>query len=192
MNELYSRMGGTNGNFVRHFQGKGFSLAPVRALLLCVSESAKLKIDRSFERPDFLASRAGVSVAIECVTANPSLDHGLDIALDQMPQLSQSEIDEKVDLEPKRMTAILRKKLAQRYHLEAHVSGKPLILMIAPNFEAGAPSIWTTPFSIVCMNRQSQSPSARTASLARGGRDHQRRPLLQRLHVSRFFGWRRG
>ena len=56
-----------------------------------------------------------------------------------MEQLSADEISEKVEAEfPRRMSSILRKKLAYRYHELPQCKGKPLILMIAPFFEAGS------------------------------------------------------
>lgn len=139
MNSLYSRMGDPNGNFLRDFQGSGFHSRLFELACFAYLESANLKIDRSYPQPDFLASRDSVTVAVESVTANPSHDQGQDIAIDRMPDLSQEEIYEKVAGEfPRRMSAILHKKLSKRYHHAAHVSGKPLVFMIAPNFEAGS------------------------------------------------------
>lgn len=139
MNDLYSRMGDPNGNFIAGFQGRGFHSRLFELACFAYLESANLKIDRSFEQPDFLASRDGVMIAVESVTANPPHDQGLDIAIDQMAKLPDREILEKVSYEfPKRIVAILRKKLSKRYHHAPHVSGRPLIFMVAPNFEAGS------------------------------------------------------
>jgi len=56
-----------------------------------------------------------------------------------MPDLSEAEIFEKVENEfPRRMTSVLQKKLAYRYHDLPHCLGKPLGPMVAPFFEPGA------------------------------------------------------
>jgi hypothetical protein len=138
INELYGRMGDPNGNFVRDFQGHGFHARLFELACYAYLESAQFTIDRSFEWPDFLA-RGPCDIAVEAVTANPADDQPRDISLARMARLSQEQIMGKVITDfPKRMGSSLRRKLAKRYHEAAHVSGKPVVLMIAPCFEAGA------------------------------------------------------
>ena len=121
------------------FQTHGFHARLFELSCFAYLKSAGLEIDRSVERPDFIVSRGGLSVAIEAVTANTPDDQSNDISVAQMSQLPQSDILAKVIHDfPKRMCNSLRKKSAQRYHAASHVSGKPIVLVIAPCFEAGA------------------------------------------------------
>jgi hypothetical protein len=132
-------MGDPNGNFVRDFQSDGFHSRLFELSSFAYLEYAKLAIDRSFEAPDFLASRDGLEIAVECVTANPPTGQATDISLREMAPLSEEEIFEKVSCEvPKRITKILIRKLAHGYHEMPQCRGKPLVLMIAPFFEAGS------------------------------------------------------
>jgi hypothetical protein len=139
INDVFARMGDPNGSFARHFQGEAFHSRLFEIACFAYLESAELTIDRSFPFPDFIATKEDYSVAIEVVTANPPAGTDRDISVARLPDLSEVEINQKANVEfPRRMEAILRKKLGRRYHDEPHVSGKPLVLMIAPFFEPGA------------------------------------------------------
>jgi hypothetical protein len=125
--------------FIRDFQTHGFHARVFELACFAYLESANMNINRSFERPDFLVSRDGFTLAIEAVTANPPDDQSHDVSVSQLTRLSESEILDKVVSEfPKRMGKCLRKKRRQRYHAADHVSGHPIVLMIAPYFEAGS------------------------------------------------------
>jgi len=146
MNELLGRMGDPNGNFIRDFQSDGFHSRLFELASFAYLESAGLAIDRSYERPDFLATGSGMVIAVECVTANPPNGQATDISLREMMPLSDAEVFEKVSREfPKRMAKILSRKLAHSYHDLPQCQGKPFVLMIAPFFEAGSVSIRTMP-----------------------------------------------
>lgn len=139
LSELMGRMGDPNGNFIRHFQGDGFHSRLFELASFAYLEHAQLIIDRSHEQPDFLASSDGLEIAVECVTANPSTGQAADISLREMVQLSDDEVFEKVNREfPRRIAKILSRKLAHAYHELPQCRGKPLVLMIAPFFEAGS------------------------------------------------------
>jgi hypothetical protein len=139
MNQLLARMGDPNGNFIRDFQSDGFHSRLFELASFAYLESAGLAIDRSYERPDFLASGGGMAIAVECVTANPPSGQATDISLREMIPLSDAAIFAKVSREfPKRIAKILRRKLAYAYHDLPQCQGKPLVLMVAPFFEAGS------------------------------------------------------
>lgn len=140
MNALYARMGDPNGNFPGDFQTEGFHSRLFELACFAYLESAGFDLNRSHESPDFLASsRDNFTIAIEATTANPTAGRATDISLLQMPDLSEAEIFEKVENEfPRRMTSVLQKKLAYRYHDLPHCLGKSLVLMVAPFFEPGA------------------------------------------------------
>ena len=140
MNALYARMGDPNGNFPSDFQTDGFHSRLFELACFAYLESSGFNLDRSLESPDFLASSPdGLTIAIEATTANPTTGRATNISLLQMPNLSESEIYEKVEIEfPRRMISVLEKKLTHRYHDLPHCMGNPLVLMVAPFFEPGA------------------------------------------------------
>jgi hypothetical protein len=139
MNALYERMGDPNGNFAVDFQSVGFHARVFELACFAYLEEARLTIDRSYERPDFLASGGRCEIAIEAVTANPSGGQGVDVSLRRMVPLTQSEIFEKVSREfPQRLGNSLHKKLRKNYHDLAQCKDKPLVFMIAPYFEGGS------------------------------------------------------
>jgi len=139
MSTFYKRMGDPNGNFVDDFQADGFHSRLFELACFAYLEEAGMKLDRTDEAPDFLASRTGTCIAIEATTANPPTGRATDICALKMEQLSMNEISEKVEVEfPRRMRSILRKKLERQYHKLPQCQGKPLVLMVAPFFEAGA------------------------------------------------------
>jgi hypothetical protein len=139
MNELYTRMGDPNGNFIYDFQGDGFHSRVFELACFAYLESAGFSLDRSNEKPDFLAHRGEFTLAIEATTANPSTGRHTDISVLQMPELSEEQIADKVINDfPRRMSSILNRKLKHKYHQLPQCTGKPLVLMIAPFFEAGS------------------------------------------------------
>jgi hypothetical protein len=139
MNELLDRMGDPNGKFVSHFQGDAFHSRLFELTCFAYLEEAGLAVNRSFERPDFVASNGACRVAIEAVTANPPTGQATDISLRNMALLSEDKILEKVSREfAGRIGNSLHKKLEQNYHKLPHCKKTPLVLMVAPFFEAGA------------------------------------------------------
>jgi hypothetical protein len=139
MDGLARRMGDPNGNFVRDFQTDGFHSRLFELGCFAYLEEAGLRLDRSFEQPDFLGAKDGIEVAIEAVTANPPTGQATDLSLRKMAKLSKEEILDKVSEEfPRRMAKVLGKKLIHAYHKLPHCAGKPLVLVVGPFFEAGA------------------------------------------------------
>lgn len=139
INLIFQKMGDPNGKFINHFQGEGFHSRLFEVACFAYLEECGLKIDRNYEKPDFMGRSDRTLVAIECVTANPSIGQQSDLALTQMINYSYDELMDKINHEvPKRLGRILWKKLAHRYHELPHCQGVPLVLMIAPFFEAGS------------------------------------------------------
>lgn len=139
MNALLNRMGDPNGGFVRHFQSDGFHSRVFEIACFAYLEEVGLSIDRSRERPDFLASGHGCRVAVEAVTANPPTGQATDISLRQMAPLSDDQVFDKANREfPGRIGKSLHKKLGHGYHNLDHCRNRPLVFMVAPFFEAGS------------------------------------------------------
>lgn len=139
MQEAYSRMGDPNGNFVRDFQRNGFY---ARVFELCCGAyfaCSGVDVDRTHESPDFIVSKGGQRVAVECVTSNPTEGSNTDITALKIEPLSIEEVLDKTMNEfPVRMASILRKKLQNRYWDLPHCKGLPVVLMVGPFHEPGS------------------------------------------------------
>ena len=139
MNALYERMGKPNKTFIRHFQSDGFHSHLFEIACFAYLESAGLNPVRTHSSPDFMASRDGINLAIEVTTANPPENQGADITAIRMEELTEWEIVHKENIEfPRRIISILKKKLWSQYDKLPQCSGKPIVLMVAPFFEAGS------------------------------------------------------
>lgn len=139
INTLYQRMGLPGKGFIRKFQTDGFHSHLFEIACFAYLESGGFIPDRAYSSPDFMASRDGFSLAVEVTTSNPSEDQSADISLRMLAALSEDEIAAKVNVEfPNRMISILKKKMNRRYDQLPQCAGKPLVLMVAPFFEAGS------------------------------------------------------
>lgn len=158
INALYQKMGKPSKSFIRKFQADGFHSHLFEIACFAYLESAGLCPERNHQSPDFMASHDEVQLAIEVTTANPPGEQAADISVRRMENLSAKEIEEKVTVEfPRRMMSILKKKLEFQYDKLPHCIGKPLVLMVAPFFEAG--SVYYTDESLIdCLYGIHQSP----------------------------------
>lgn len=140
MNSLYQRMGDRHATFVNGFQGEGFHSHLFELACYAYLEEARFHVERPDPSPDFLATTpAGDAIAVEATTANPTTGRITDISLRALSELSQDELLEKVEREfPKRMRSILMRKLMRRYHERQNCEARPLVLAVAPFFEAGS------------------------------------------------------
>jgi hypothetical protein len=139
INTLFGRMGDPNGNFVRDFRGEGFHARLFEVAVFAYLEEAGFVMDRSHERPDFVASRNGVAIALEATTSNPPGGSDRDISIFQLRDISEDELRRKVRVEfPRRITSALRRKVNHRYDRLPQCQGRPLVLVIGPFFEPGA------------------------------------------------------
>jgi hypothetical protein len=139
INALFARMGDPNGSFVRDFQGHGFHGRLTEVAAFAYLEDAGFSIDRAYEYPDFMVERDGQSVAIEVVTANPKDGSDRDVSVAGLTRWTDEEMLQKTMEDfPRRVLATLMKKLRHRYDEEAHVAGRPLVLMMGPFHEAGS------------------------------------------------------
>ncbi len=139
INNTFEKMGDPNGSFIKHFQGSGFHSRLFELACFAYLEECGLKIDRNYKKPDFIGVSKNVSLAIECVTANPSNGQKTDISLTQMVNYPNDELMDKIAHEvPKRLGRILWKKLNHHYQDLPHCLGLPLVLVIAPFFEGGS------------------------------------------------------
>lgn len=149
LQEIASSMEDPDGNFVEQFQTHGFDARTFEIYLQALFLEGGHHIDRSHDRPDFLISRDGLTVAVEAVTANPPPKK------DYQPyELIPSELPRTRDdvfRYLKHEVAIkfgspLFSKLRKRYWELPHVAGRPFVLAIE-TFHGGALNLSSTSVS---------------------------------------------
>lgn len=139
INSLFGRMGDPNGNFVRDFRSVGFHARLFELAVFAYLEEGNYVMDRSYDRPDFIATRNGVTIALEATTLNPPDGSDRDISILRLQQIPEDELRQKVRVEfPKRITSVLQRKVNHRYDLLPQCQGRPLVLVTGPFFEPGA------------------------------------------------------
>lgn len=139
INSIYNRMGDPNGKFIRDFQSTGFHSRLFEIGCYAYLESSEVDINHSFEQPDFMVTKASVTVAVEVTAANPSSDQDRDISVANIQRLSFSELTDKCENDfPIRMSKILVAKLRHKYWELPQCVGNPLVLIVAPFFEPGS------------------------------------------------------
>ena len=140
MNELYTRMGDPNGNFVTDFQSYGYHARVFELCCFAYLESHGFNIDRSYESPDFLVSVGDAKLAVEAATSNPSVGLNEDISLTKIVYEEPSEdlLDKSMNEFPVRMGNLLLRKLRKRYWEQPHCQNIPIVLIVSPLYEPGS------------------------------------------------------
>jgi hypothetical protein len=137
--ELQLELADPDGNFVEQFQTFGFDARTFEFFLAVMLEHVGHKVDRSYDRPDFLVTKDGLTAAVEAVTANPppsgvirpysNFLKGGTVA-DAIEHLEQTI--------PIRLGSPLYSKLQKKYWTLPQTQGKPLILAIQDFHTDGA------------------------------------------------------
>jgi hypothetical protein len=140
LRDVVATMEDPDGNLVEQFQSHGFDARTFEIYLHALFGEAGHTIDRSHDRPDFLISCDGLTVAVEAVTANPP--PGKDYQPYQIIPANPPRTREEIFRYLKHEVAIkfgspLYSKLQKRYWELPHVAGRPLILAIE-TFHGGA------------------------------------------------------
>lgn len=139
LGEICKRFSDPDGNFVQQFQTHGFDARTFELFLFALLEEQGHAIDRTHDRPDFMIERAGVSAAVEAVTANPP-PKGEFQPYDAMPEeMTKEELERyrRHDLAV-RLGSPLFSKLQRRYWNLPHVQGRPFLLAIQDFHRAGS------------------------------------------------------
>jgi hypothetical protein len=128
-----------DGNFVEQFQTFGLDARTFEFFLSVMLKDAGHELDRSFDRPDFLITKDGVTAAVEAVTANPQ-GNGAIQPYDAVPDFRklQEAAEELEQTIPIRLGSPLFSKLKKKYWELPQVADKPLILAIQDFHTAGA------------------------------------------------------
>jgi len=139
MDDVFSRAGDPDGNFVDDFQGPGFHTRLFELASFAYLEETGWTIERGRPHPDFLLTKDGVSVAVEAVTANPKAGRDADIALKHLPDPGTVDILAKcTDEFPIRMGGVLREKLKKEYWTKPKCRGLPFVLVLGSFHEPGS------------------------------------------------------
>lgn len=138
MEHVFASLGGMeDGNFVEQFQTTGFDARVFELFLHAYFTSIDTEVGRVADRPDFMLSRGGVTVAVEATTANPTQSPGgqqplapglgpLDVE-DEDEQRRRERVYEEI---PVRVGGPLFSKVSKKYWELPHVTGKPLVFAI--------------------------------------------------------------
>lgn len=140
LRDVTATMEDPDGNLVEQFQTYGFDARTFEIYLQALFQEAGHAIDRSHDRPDFLISRDGLTVAVEAVTANPPPTR--DYQPYQLVPATRPRTRDEVFQYLKHEVAIkfgspLYSKLQKRYWELPHVAGRPFVIAIE-TFHGGA------------------------------------------------------
>ena len=131
LRELQAAFVDPDGNFVEQFQTTGFDSRTFELFLFAMFIESAHEVDRRQHRPDFLISRDGLTVAVEAVTASAPSNSGIQPYFSMRKEQTPWERAEYVrNNVPIRLGSPLFSKLRQRYWLEPHVAGRPLVIAI--------------------------------------------------------------
>jgi hypothetical protein len=137
MEEVFASMGAVDGNFIEQFQTTAFDARVFELFLHAYFSSIGAMIVRVADRPDFLISRDGTTVAVEATTSNPT--QNLDtpptpitgVNLKALLEEDAAARVERANNEiPIRFGSPLFTKLCKRYWELPHVKSHPLVFAI--------------------------------------------------------------
>jgi hypothetical protein len=131
LNNVYQDFSDPDGTFLGEFQSAGFNARFFELYLFAYFSRSGFLVDRSHESPDFLATKDGLTVAVEATTVNPSTSGALagsevtftDMAPEERLKYLQEEL-------PIRFGSPLFSKLKKRYWELDHCKGFPIVIAI--------------------------------------------------------------
>ncbi len=133
LRDVVADMEDPDGNLVEQFQTHGFDSRTFEIYLQALFAEAGHSINRSYDRPDFLITRDGVTAAVEAVTANPPPQQAYQpyVHMYRNPPTSPGEAARYLRNEVAiKFGSPLYSKLKKKYWELPHVAGLPLIIAI--------------------------------------------------------------
>ena len=136
--EVYGSFADLDGNFLEQFQTTGFDSRIWELYLHAYLVDAGFSLLPS-QRPDFVISKAGITLGIEAVTANrtqngsrdPDVSYTWPLLIDPESYLNDSSfVDKEKNFVPIRLGSALFSKLQKRYWEVEQIAGRPLIFAI--------------------------------------------------------------
>ena len=134
LDHIYQDFIDLDGNFLEQFQTTAFDARFFELYLFAYFSKSGFKIARTYQSPDFLVTRDGLTVAVEATTVNPSEAKHSDRNV--LPsELSLVEYSHYVDNElPIKFGSPLYSKVKDEYWKLEQCKGKPLVLAIEAFF----------------------------------------------------------
>lgn len=137
LREVVDTMHDPDGNLVEQFQTHGFDARTFEIYLHALFTEAGHTIDRNHQRPDFLISRDGLTVAVEAVTANPppKPDYQPYVPIYRQPPRNRQEMERYLRHEVaikfgSPLHSKMNPKGKPKYWDMPHVRGRPFVLAI--------------------------------------------------------------
>lgn len=134
-----------DGNFIEQFQSSGFDARVWELYIHSFLVEEQLFIDREHERPDFIVTKYGKSVAIEATIVGRRSDSPVSYFRNSCPlPQNEDEVRQRNEHEiPIRFGSPLFSKLQKRYWELSHVKDLPLVFAIA-DFHDDQSMTWTS------------------------------------------------
>lgn len=150
LRDVASSMADPDGNLVEQFQTRGFDARTFEIYLHALFKEAGHAIDRSHDRPDFMITRDGLTVAVEAVTANPQPSKACQPyePAQQNPPRGREEAFQYLKHEVAiKLGSPLYSKLQKKYWELPHVTGLPLVIAIETFHGGGSLTLSSTALS---------------------------------------------
>lgn len=131
INEIFGEFDDPEGNFVEQFQTGAFDARIFELYLFAYLTRSGYRVQRNHAQPDFIATRDGITVAIEATTVNPRVPQLASTDLPPPPELSAQEIEKKLNDElPIRFGSPLFSRLKKKYWELPHCNGLPFVIAV--------------------------------------------------------------
>lgn len=133
MAQVYAQMPSPDRHFVQEIQGRGFDARVFELYLFAFLKSLGCEIEQPAGRPDFIARRDGVTIAVEATTSGSEagIPSEGQMAKVPMPPADDEEVRRQVMHElPIRLGSPLYSKLRKEYWKLQNVAGLPLVFAI--------------------------------------------------------------
>lgn len=128
---VYEDFTDPDGNFVEQFQTTGFDARFFEFYLYAYFSRSGFELNREFEKPDFLVTRNGLTVAVEATTVNPPASGVLFDQGKKISELDEAGMYEYMTEEiPIRFGSPLLSKLRKKYWENDHCKNLPLVIAI--------------------------------------------------------------
>lgn len=134
LDHIYQDFIDLDGNFLEQFQTTAFDARLFELYLFAYFSKSGSEIDQTYQSPDFVVTRDGLTVAVEATTVNPSqAEHCQRNVLSS--ELTREEYEHYLENElPMKFGSPLFSKLKQEYWELEHCKGKPFVLAIEAFF----------------------------------------------------------
>jgi hypothetical protein len=139
LDRIYQGFGDPDGNFLEQFQTTAFDARFFELYLFAYLFRSGFQVNRDHPNPDFLVERAGVKVAIEATTVNPSTSGVIAKAGKSLGDLNLEEVHEyDGDGLPIRSGSPLFSKLKKRTWESDHCRDLPFVIAIEAFHDEGS------------------------------------------------------